>query len=80
MALADPRDFQPTATWANLQLRAELLACVRGFFAARGFLEVETPLLSADTVVDAHLDPVAVTLPAIRAATGRPGDVAADLA
>ena len=29
----------------------------------RGFLEVETPLLSADVVVDRHLDPLAVTLP-----------------
>jgi lysyl-tRNA synthetase class 2 len=37
-----------------------LLRRVRGFFEERGFLEVETPLLSADTVVDRHLDPFAV--------------------
>jgi len=58
-----PNDFLPTASWAHLRLRAELLARTREFFATRDFLEVETPLLSADTVVDRHLDPLAVTLP-----------------
>ncbi len=56
-------DFLPTASWENLRLRARLLAKVRQFFEARGFLEVETPLLSADTVVDRHLDPFAVPMP-----------------
>ena len=37
-----------------------MLASVREFFRRRAFLEVETPLLSADTVVDRHLDPMAV--------------------
>jgi lysyl-tRNA synthetase class 2 len=50
-------DFRPTADWQNLRLRARLLRVVRGFFDERGFLEVETPILSADTVVDRHLDP-----------------------
>jgi lysyl-tRNA synthetase class 2 len=53
-------DFRPTASWRNLRLRAELLRRLREFFAQRGFLEVETPILSADTVVDRHLDPYAV--------------------
>jgi elongation factor P--(R)-beta-lysine ligase len=57
------RDFLPTANWERLRLRAQLLARTRALFAARGFLEVETPLLSADTVVDRHLDPLGVTLP-----------------
>lgn len=51
------RDFRPTAGWPNLQRRAELLRRLRAFFDDRGFLEVETPILSADTVVDRHLDP-----------------------
>jgi lysyl-tRNA synthetase class 2 len=55
-------DFQPTASWKNLRLRARLLARLRDFFARQDFLEVETPLLSADTVVDRHLDPLSVTL------------------
>jgi len=46
----------------TLALRANLLARIRAFFAARGLLEVETPLLSADIVVDRHLDPLTSTL------------------
>lgn len=55
-------DFLPTASLAMLRRRAELLRTVRRFFDDRGFLEVETPLLSHDTVVDRHLDPLPVTL------------------
>ncbi len=67
-ALAKPvtdisSDFRPTAPWSNLILRAEILRRVRRFFEERGFIEVETPLLSADTVVDRHLDPLRVVLP-----------------
>jgi elongation factor P--(R)-beta-lysine ligase len=57
---AEPDDFRPTATWENLRRRAELLRQVRKFFDDRDFLEVETPILSADTVVDRHLDPFQV--------------------
>jgi lysyl-tRNA synthetase class 2 len=39
------------------------LAEVRAFFAEQGFWEVETPLLSADTVVDRFLDPIPVADP-----------------
>lgn len=56
-------DFAPTATWAMLRQRAKLLTRVRKFFDSRGFTEVETPLLSADTVIDLHIDPISVTLP-----------------
>ncbi len=62
-------NFRPTAGWATLRLRAELLRRVRSFFDGRGFLEVETPLLSADTVVDRHLDPFAVQVDQGRAKT-----------
>jgi elongation factor P--(R)-beta-lysine ligase len=56
-------DFLPTASWENLRLRADLLRRLRDFFHARGFLEVETPILSADTVVDRHLDPFHIEIP-----------------
>ena len=55
-------DFRPSASLETLKRRAELLKQVRRFFDDRGFLEVETPLLSHDVVVDRHLDPLAVTL------------------
>src|SRR5688572_17624010 len=51
-------DFQPTADVATLRRRAELLRATRRFFDERGFLEVETPIVSHDTVVDRHLDPL----------------------
>jgi elongation factor P--(R)-beta-lysine ligase len=54
-------DFRPSASWEHLRLRADLLRRLREFFHRRGFLEVETPILSADTVVDRHLDPFSVT-------------------
>ncbi len=50
-------DFRPTATLAALELRARLLAKTRQFFDSRGFIEVETPILSAEIVVDRHLEP-----------------------
>lgn len=55
-------DYLPAASIENLHVRAELLARVRQFFAARDFLEVETPILSADVVVDRHLDPMSTVL------------------
>lgn len=50
-------DHLPTASNELLRQRAALLRRIRTFFDARGFCEVETPLLSHDTVVDRHLDP-----------------------
>lgn len=55
-------DFFPTASLATLEKRADLLRRVRDFFDRRGFIEVETPVLSHDVVVDRHLDPLSVTL------------------
>ena len=43
-----------------LARRAELLRTIRHFFDSRDFLEVDTPILSADTVVDRHLEPFTV--------------------
>lgn len=54
-------DFLPTAALETLQRRAELLRVVRAFFDERGYWEVETPVLSRDVVVDAHLEPFTTT-------------------
>jgi elongation factor P--(R)-beta-lysine ligase len=55
-----PPDFLPTMTPAMLATRARLLRTVRQFFDERGYIEVDTPLLSADIVVDAWLEPIVV--------------------
>jgi lysyl-tRNA synthetase class 2 len=55
-------DFLPSASLEMLATRAALLKRLRAFFESRGFLEVETPLLSHDVVVDRHLDPLSVRL------------------
>ena len=47
----------PTASMTVLKQRAALLAAIRSFFDSDGYFEVDTPLLSADIVVDAWLEP-----------------------
>ncbi|MCL2117786.1 MAG: EF-P lysine aminoacylase GenX [Planctomycetaceae bacterium] len=58
--LASPDSFFPTASLERLRERAAIIRRVREFFESRGFLEVETPVLSRDTVVDRYLEPFAV--------------------
>jgi len=53
-----PNDFLPCVPPECLRLRADLLDQLRLFFKRRRFLEVETPLLSVDTVVDRHIEPI----------------------
>jgi len=53
----DDEDFQPTATLQMLRRRGELLQSLRRYFDEHGFWEVETPVLSHDITVDAHLEP-----------------------
>ena len=55
-------DWRPTASWAALRRRAEILAQIRGFFAARDVMEVETPQLAAAAVTDLHLAAIACRL------------------
>ena len=50
---ADP--WRPFASLPIIIERARMLAAIRGFFAARGVLEVETPILSRYAVTDPAL-------------------------
>ena len=56
--------WRPSASIETLRARAELLARIRTFFAARGVLEVDTPILSRHATVDFHID-------SLRAGDGR---------
>ena len=56
-------NWRPTAARATLQLRAELLAAARSFFAARAVLEVDTPALGHHAVTDRHIHSAQVELP-----------------
>jgi lysyl-tRNA synthetase class 2 len=47
---------------ANLAVRGRVLAAIRGFFVAHGFVEVETPALQVSPGLEPHLHAVAVTL------------------
>lgn len=50
--------WRPSAGPEMLRLRANVLARIRQFFAARDILEVETPLLAPATVTDLHIDSI----------------------
>ncbi|NMT65466.1 EF-P lysine aminoacylase EpmA [Marinobacter orientalis] len=50
--------WQPSATLAALEGRARQLAWVRGFFARRGVMEVETPVLGRYGVTDSNIDSI----------------------
>ena len=56
--------WQPSASQAALESRAQQLAFVRGFFAQRGVLEVETPILGQRGVTDPNLDGIQAHVPA----------------
>jgi len=47
--------WKPTASFEILHLRAEVMSKLRGFFAKRNILEVETPLLYGSTATDLQL-------------------------
>jgi len=57
-------DWRPSASLERLRARAAALACSREFFAARGVLEVDTPLLVQAPVSEVHLHSASVRLAA----------------
>jgi lysyl-tRNA synthetase class 2 len=57
------KHWQPTASIANLQCRAALLATLRRFFAERDVLEAETPLLAQYSVTDPHMHAISAANP-----------------
>ena len=56
--------WQPSAPLKNLQLRAHILSQIRGFFAARNVMEVETPLLCHTSVTDPFIQSIPAFFPA----------------
>ena len=54
------KDWQPTAGIENLQRRAHFLSEIRDFFAKKGVLEVETPLMCHAAATDPYINPIAV--------------------
>jgi len=51
-----------SASVSNLKKRALLLKDLRQFFDERLFTEVQTPVLSRDSIIDRHLDPIEVNM------------------
>ncbi|HEU4623128.1 MAG TPA: EF-P lysine aminoacylase EpmA [Steroidobacteraceae bacterium] len=56
-------DWRPTATRERLEKRAAALAQVRSFFAARGVMEVDTPMVVNAPVTDVHIHSAEVRFP-----------------
>jgi lysyl-tRNA synthetase class 2 len=63
-------DWRPTASRARLERRASALAQVRAFFAKRGVMEVDTPIIVNAPVTDVHIHSAEVRFPG----DGFPGD------
>lgn len=68
--MSDGADWRPSASREQLVARARLLGRVREFFAARGVLEVDTPMIINAPVTDVHIHSARVELSA--AAPGSP--------
>lgn len=53
--MSPDQDWQPSASFESLRLRARLNATIRAFFADRGVVEVETPVLSVAGNTDPNI-------------------------
>ena len=63
IAGADPAALSMATARETLQFRARSLATIRRYFAERGVMEVETPLLAAHAATDPQLDNFALANP-----------------
>lgn len=52
--------WQPSSSPEAIEARSEICWRIRSFFHQNGFLEVHTPTLSRDTVVDRYIEPIRV--------------------
>lgn len=68
--MTDAPEWQPRASLGALKSRASQLAWLRGFFAQRGVLEVETPVLGRHGVTDPNLDGIAANAAPVAGASG----------
>ncbi len=71
MVDSTPFDWQPTASFDTLRVRARMLQSIRAFFSQRDVLEVETPVLSRAAATDVDLESFATVYRGPGAAQGR---------
>ncbi|QDU79327.1 Elongation factor P--(R)-beta-lysine ligase [Polystyrenella longa] len=53
--------WRSTATISDLKIRAGLVRTLRLFFEETGYWEVQTPVLSREAIIDAHINPLRLT-------------------
>ena len=69
------RDWRPTASVETLNQRGEIVWGIREYFHQLGFVEVHTPVLSHDTVIDRYIDPIRVLASELRCQSAGNGEL-----